>query len=168
MKFHKQEHLVTPNNPIKRGSCYPTVIACLLDMELHDVPYFHLFYWTERERENFQRVFAHRYCNGNYETAEEYQKENYTRYLSMILNHWNNTLDFWLASQGYMEVYIGDINEWLKEHVDAPYMVSGKSSRGVQHVVIYQNGKMIHDPHPSNEGIIEFSEMPYSYLKKIE
>lgn len=33
------------------------------------------------------------------------------------------------------------------------HLVSGKSSRGCEHMVIYKNGKLFHDPHPSNEGI---------------
>jgi hypothetical protein len=33
-------------------------------------------------------------------------------------------------------------------------LVIGKSPRGVSHVVLYQNGKMIHDPHPSRAGVI--------------
>lgn len=168
MKYHKQEHIVTLDNPVKRGSCYPTALACILDMELHDVPYFHLFYWTDEERENFQKVFADRFCEGDYTKAEKYQQENYTHYLSLILNHWYNTLMFWLASQGYSEeiIWPDKYEQWLKDNQDIPYMVSGKSSRGVQHVVIYMNGKMIHDPHPSNEGLVELSEHPYSYLKR--
>ncbi len=35
------------------------------------------------------------------------------------------------------------------------YFAIGKSLRGVHHVVIYSNGKMVHDPHYANDGIIE-------------
>lgn len=34
------------------------------------------------------------------------------------------------------------------------YLVSGDSPRGVKHICIYQDGKLIHDPHPTGEGII--------------
>ena len=33
------------------------------------------------------------------------------------------------------------------------YIASGPSSRGVQHAVIYRAGELVHDPHPSGEGI---------------
>lgn len=33
------------------------------------------------------------------------------------------------------------------------YIASGPANRGVKHSVIYSGGKMIHDPHPSGEGI---------------
>ena len=39
------------------------------------------------------------------------------------------------------------------EH-DKFYLVAGKSVRGVAHSVIYQNGKMVHDPHPTREGLL--------------
>lgn len=40
------------------------------------------------------------------------------------------------------------------EYKDKYYLVSGKSARGVNHVCIYQNGILIHDPHPTKEGLI--------------
>lgn len=33
------------------------------------------------------------------------------------------------------------------------YIASGPSARGVKHSVIYSAGKLVHDPHPSGEGI---------------
>ena len=143
MLYHKQEHLVTEENPVKRGSCYPTVLACLLDKPLHEVPYFHLFYWTQEEKDNFTKVFADKYCDGNYETANENSKHNFSHNLSVCLNLWHNVMQYWLASQGYRieMIMIEDYKEWLSKNKDVPYLVSGKSSRGVKHVVIFMNGE---------------------------
>lgn len=50
--------------------------------------------------------------------------------------------------------------EWkrrIKDHLQdgSYYMVIGKSPRGdFSHCVIYQNGKLAHDPHPDNTGIL--------------
>lgn len=33
------------------------------------------------------------------------------------------------------------------------YIASGMSARGVRHSVIYSDGQMVHDPHPSGAGI---------------
>ena len=65
MKFHKQEHLYIPG-VTTTGSCYPTVLACLLDKELHEVPYFHLLYFDRRtkERDNIKMAFQERYIDG--------------------------------------------------------------------------------------------------------
>ncbi len=167
MKYHKQEHLYIPGGP-KRGSCYPTVYACLLDLELHDVPYFHLMYWTEEERDNFTR-----YCNDRYldnkpiEEAPENQKTNWSSFISKALSLWDFVRETWLASQGYAETVIEDIDSWLKENKDVPYLAYGNSARGIGHVVIYQNGEMIHDPHPNNDGLISLRDgYPFTYLRK--
>jgi len=45
------------------------------------------------------------------------------------------------------------------------YTASGPSARGVSHIVVYQDGKMIHDPHPSNEGLVKVNY--YTIYKKV-
>ena len=35
------------------------------------------------------------------------------------------------------------------------YLASGPSSRGCNHIVIMYNGKVVHDPHPSRDGLLE-------------
>jgi len=47
---------------------------------------------------------------------------------------------------------------------DSYYLVTGMSSRGCMHVCIYQNGELFHDPHPSQEGLID--EKHFEYLEK--
>jgi hypothetical protein len=42
---------------------------------------------------------------------------------------------------------------------DQFYLVGGMSCRGVNHMVIYQNGKMVHDPYPTKEGLIRIHEI---------
>jgi len=168
MKFHKQEFLYDKEKGV-RGSCFPTVLACILDLELGQVPNFQLSYWTHEEEQNIIKCLLLRYCNGSYENAKKYQQDNFDNHKSLMHNQWANTMDFWLASKGYVEEYIllEEIEEWVKKNPETPYLVKGDSSRGVGHVVIYKNGKMIHDPHPSNEGLVSLREEPYSYLKKI-
>ena len=171
MLFHKQEHLVTKGDPNPKGSCYPTVLACLLDRELHRVPYFHLFYWSQEEKDNFCKVFINKYADGDCDKADGGNENgrNYRHYLSIALNLWVLTLDTWLASQGYTIERIPkkEYKTWLKKNKDIPYMVSGTSSRDVGHIVIYKNGKLFHDPHPSNEGLVKLDAEPYEILKKI-
>ena len=48
---------------------------------------------------------------------------------------------------------------------DKYYLVSGKSTRGVFHVCIYRNGLLVHDPHPTKEGILTFEV--FETLEKI-
>lgn len=147
MKYHKQEHLYVPGTP-NRGSCYPTVLACLLDLELNEVPYFNLFYYSEEQKNNLAKYYV--------------GKDD----LSYALNLWVFIRDVFLASRGYKLRCIGRGEINLK-YKDIPYMATDKSSRGVQHIVICLNGKMIHDPHPSNEGIIESDFTLYEVLEKL-
>ena len=53
-----------------------------------------------------------------------------------------------LRARGFYAVYLeGD------RQFDGYYLASGKSSRGCYHMVVYKDGQLVHDPHPSNEGI---------------
>lgn len=57
----------------------------------------------------------------------------------------------WLArTQGKMLIETqGHKAEVLPEF----YIVSGKSVRGVLHAVVFRNGELAHDPHPSRSGV---------------
>jgi len=67
-------------------------------------------------------------------------------------HEWPEILNKWLFEKGY-ELYD------LKGHLMTGqyYFVTGKTERsaanGSVHICIYQNGKLFHDPHPSNTGI---------------
>ncbi len=163
MLYYKQEHLVIPGIEDTKGSCYPTVLACLLDKELHRVPYFHLMYWDERERNNLLSYAKQHFLDGKVlEECETYQQDNYHQFMSQQINLWNTVLTTWLIAQGLKEAYIVKIDEYIKDNPDTPYLAGGMSSRGVSHVVVYMNGKLLHDPHPSNEGLVKIDN--YRYL----
>ncbi len=163
MKYHTQEHLYEPDKGMK-GSCYPTVYACLLDLELHEVPYFHLFYWTGKEKLNLNHSFRKRFLHDKpEEECMDNEKENYRHNISIADNLWDTVRSMWLASKGLREVFVRTPEECPKGE---PYMVSGLSPRGIEHVVIFQNGEMIHDPHPSRDGLIKLKEhFAYSFLE---
>lgn len=165
MLYHKQEFL-SSDFPGK-GSCYPTVIACLLGLPLNQVPCFNLFYYSAEEKVNLIKVFTHQYLDGkDIKDADENSQMNFNHNVSLALNHWWNTLLFFLAAKGLriQNIATKDIDLWLSQNVNVPYMVTGISSRGVNHIVIYVNGKLHHDPHPSDEGIVELIENPYEIL----
>lgn len=75
-------------------------------------------------------------------------------------NWWSHTAR-WLGERGYaMYGSLKDID------TDEYQLVTGKSPRGnFYHVVVYQNGNMIHDPHPSNDGIL--SEDSFVVIRKL-
>lgn len=171
MKFHKQEHLVIQgSDKPKRGSCHPTVLACLMDLELNEVPYFHLFYLTPEEIKNLSDTYKEQFLeNKPIEECEEYRQDNYHNAVQKAFSLWHDIHNIFIASRGYELNDISDIDNWLLENPDMPYLAYGFSSRGVGHVVIYKNGKLFHDPHPSNEGLTSLDapeQFPFKVLRK--
>jgi len=176
---HIQDQLYNANDEIPRGSCYPTVLACLLDLSVNEVPYFHLLYFkTEKEKEGLRKYAEKTFLNGmeynEYfsKNAEDSNVQNYERWIfDRTYWLWDNVREAWLASKGYKEqsVLAGNMEAWLVENPTQPYMVSGISPRGVQHVVIHINGKLEHDPHPDGGDVFETEtdKFSYSYLKPI-
>lgn len=169
MKYHKQEHLFKPN-VYPPGSCMSTVDACLLDLELSEVPNYSLVFFELNFQKNNLELYAkqHYLKNKEYndESLEDYRKENFDNFMQDSSRLWHELRTMWLASMGYTEDWIADIDKWLMENPERHYIASGISPRGVGHVVIYQNNKMVHDPHPSNQGLTKVED--FKYLRKIE
>lgn len=164
MKFHTQEHVYLGEGLLQRGSCYPTVLACLLDLEIYEVPYFHLLYFSDVEVNNINEVFQ----SGFTDKGEEWRRDYYISTYSRTKNLWYDVCKFWLASKSYRETYIENIDQWVLDNPNQPYMVTGLSSRNIGHVVIYKDKKLYWDPHPSREGLTKIDEkFAYKYLKKI-
>lgn len=47
--------------------------------------------------------------------------------------------------------------EWKDNNIPIPkgyYFASGPANRGCKHIVIMKDGNLIHDPHPSRDGLI--------------
>lgn len=120
MKFVKQTRLHKGmDRPEDRGNCYPTVIACALDMNPEDVLQFQELYDTV----------------------------------------WWEPLCDWLSERGFqIQQLSGHLND------NSYYFVTGISPRNasVNHIVIYQNGNIVFDPHPDNGGII--GELYFEHL----
>lgn len=79
-----------------------------------------------------------------------------------IDNFWIVVFDKWINSIGYEYIEIKE-DEWI---LDIPYMANGLTSRGSMHSVIYVNGELYHDPHPSNEGLVNVKY--YTAIRVIE
>lgn len=64
------------------------------------------------------------------------------------MDDWFPLLNKWLKSLGFVMV------QWPSEEWFPGYcLVSGISERGIMHMVIFNNGLLIHDPHPSRSGV---------------
>jgi len=118
MKKHLQD--IFFDHPTIKGNCWQTVLACMTDKEIDEVPHF--------------------------VDIDENQGGPDWFYYSYM----------WLWEQGYRLVQYDEYP--TKQGTDEPWdgyvMVSGLSPRGdFHHVVIYKDGKLFHDPHPSQAGV---------------
>lgn len=68
---------------------------------------------------------------------------------------WDEVVALWLRQMGYVRQWTLDNDPFITEQYEDYYFASGVSSRGVSHLVIYKDGKLFHDPHPSNDGLVE-------------
>lgn len=129
-------------NFVQRGNCYATVIGCLLEINPIDVP-------------NIETLF---------DLGVDYSYGVMNKWLSSIGYQIKNTMEFAIFHYNipgnsicldYLErLTPEDKNSISEQYSDRYYIVSGMSSRGVMHVCIYMNGELVHDPHPSREGLI--------------
>jgi hypothetical protein len=138
MKYHKQTLFVKEHG---HGNCYQATLACLLNVEVYDVVDFSLFY--------HYRWFGH---------------------------HWITLVNEFLSQKFKVkEVFAKSLEKFHRGEIpfpekyrNKPYMLSDKSSRGFDHVVIYMNGIMVHDVHPDNSGVIISKDVQCSILIPID
>lgn len=121
---------------VVRGNCLAACIASLLEMPITDVPNFEVLYGI-----------------------------NDTYYYE-VLWAWLGHLGYEMGTDERYSCFHGnESNSHFKQELtDKLYLVSGKSPRGVYHICIYQNGTLVHDPHPTKEGLL--TEEHFEYFEK--
>lgn len=107
------------------GDCFRTVIACLLDMRPEEVPHF------------FD------YCR----TDEDSGDLGWDRALMFLHERGLHRFSFHVNS---ME----DVKMLSETNPDCYMLLTGLSRNGVNHVVIYRNGQIAHDPSKNDSGIV--------------
>lgn len=68
-------------------------------------------------------------------------------------NEWRARISEWLKLVHDMEMVRTDGHQ--PEGLPEFYVTCGMSSRGVGHAVIYSAGALVHDPHPSGDGVVK-------------
>jgi len=68
---------------------------------------------------------------------------------------WFFEMEDWLLNKGF------ELIRWTYFiHLTSYSLVMGKSPRGnFTHLVVYQNGELVHDPHPSRQGLENVQEV---------
>lgn len=75
-------------------------------------------------------------------------------------------VEHFIENNGYKLEGTGILSKIKEEYkdfngIDGYYIAVGMGNRGVYHCCIYKDGEMVHDPHPSNDGI---QSIEYIYL----
>lgn len=153
MKPVKQTRLVTPT---QRGNCYPAVIASILEMECEDVFQVQEHYdgvWKE-PLDNWLEDKGYKI-----ESADDFKVFHDKLWLHRFFETDGKNPDG-VPGEQWREITSDQL-------MDEYYFVTGISPRNpdIAHIVIYQNGKMIHDPHPDNTGIL--TEDTFKKLTKL-
>lgn len=119
-----------------RGNCFAACLASIFEVPLEDIPDFH-------------------------DGAENDTPE------AVNLAWWQN-MRAWLRGRGYGTILLTftDPAQWQSLCLDGYHIVSGKSGRAVGellHATVWYDGKLVHDPHPDQTGIIAPLEMDLLY-----
>lgn len=81
-----------------------------------------------------------------------YAVPDFCNIYSIETDEWYTQFIKWLNNRGYSSVTVVDNLESFN-YKDCYLLVTGKNADGVNHCVIYQNGKPIHNPNKNCKGI---------------
>ena len=125
---------------IIRGNCFAAVVASMMELPIQEVPNVEVLFFLTGNDTHFWDVVMNTFIEGKgWELSNDWRFAVY------------HDVNF-----GISEDSIYNKEDSLKYCEDKLYLVSGKSTRGVNHICIYKNGKLVHDPHPTKEGITTF------------
>ena len=129
---------------VQRGNCYAAAIASIMELPITEVPNVEtLFHLKEDLWFEVMQTFI---TSLGWEMCADDRFKCFHPSLCKITD----------------KLELLDTMQMLE---DKYYLVSGKSPRGVSHITIWQNGKMVHDPHPTKEGLLTLET--FQSLEKI-
>lgn len=124
---------------LQRGDCLSAAVASILELPLADVPK-----WVADDYDN--------------DAGDDSYWHWWVRFLA------------WTKEQG---IHFAECADW-SEDIDRAhreplkpgefYLVFGPTVRGTHHAVVYCNGALAHDPHPSRVGVLKIDQQ-YHYRR---
>ncbi len=122
--------IVRAVNALPAGNCVAACVASILGVPLDRVPHFIEFGVQFGDSEDVKEV-----SHGS--------------------NWWAMMLGF-LAGRG---LWVVELDKVTDADPDEFVLVAGMSPRGVMHQVVYREGRLWHDPHPSRAGVLDVREV---------
>lgn len=114
----------------RKGNCVAACVATALDLPLEAVPHFVEFGIAWGDSDD-----VHAASSGH---------------------HWWAMLLGFMSGKGLWPVELDSVTSG---EVGEVLFVAGKSPRGVMHQVLYRDGRLWHDPHPSRAGVLDVAEV---------
>ena len=127
---HKVNQTIFQTDSQRNGNCFAACVASALGKQLADVPHF--VEWGQHLH------------NGAIRDDNDPDR-----------NHWWSMFLGYAFALGLMPHALGHVDEAA---AGEPVFVAGPSARGVQHQVLYRDGELWHDPHPSRAGVTSITE----------
>lgn len=145
------------NEIVQHGNCWAAAIASILELPITEVPNFEVWFDTKLQYLWSDLTDCFLIMNGY---ICEY--DNRFKVFHKTREQWNTEQDeqWFCAFTDY-----GDYDDLWKQLHNEFYLISGMTVRGFSHVIICKAGKMVHDPHPTKEGILELTN--FQYIRKL-
>ena len=145
---------------VQNGNCWAAAIASILELPLSEVPNLEVWFGHDINGKTVYDDFIWVKLTQRFLIRMGYtiSFDNRFKVFHLSLEEWE-TQECPSWQMRYKE--LGDYNELRIQLQDEYYFVSGLSARGVSHVTIWKADKMVHDPHPSRDGILEKSHFEH-------
>jgi hypothetical protein len=124
------DQTILHSDPERPGNCFAACVASALGLNLRDVPHF-----IEWGMKHYGDGSPH--PNGN--TGA----------------HWHAMFLGFLAGRDLWAIPLSSLDDAEPGEL---VFVGGPSPRGVPHQVLYRDGQLWHDPHPSKAGLLRIDE----------
>lgn len=126
---------------VQRGNCYAAAIASIMELPITEVPNVETLFEIDG---SFWAEVMHTFLN--------------SKGWDLATNNW-----FKVFHDGRYGIEEGKRSEMMEYCQNKFYLVSGNTVRNIRHICIYQNGRLVHDPHPSKEGLVTLEDFQELY-----
>lgn len=120
---------ITHDDPARPGNCFAAAVATAIDRPLSEVPHF--VEWGQHLHNGQSKV-------SDFEDADADRKCWWAMFLGYV------------AACGLWPEPIASLDDAKPGEI---VFVNGPSPRGIAHQVLYRDGELWHDPHPSGDGL---------------
>lgn len=122
---------------VVNGNCYAATIASIIEVPITEVPNVEVLFNIRSDVFDWFSVMQTFLTSKGWNLNVD---NRYNCFHPETKNHEN-----------YLSLY-----DQLK---DKYYIAIGESPRGISHACVYLNGELVHDPHPSREGLISITQL---------